>query len=48
MYCPYMRRGLDPIVLRNGEALHKILLKAKDRLRGVFYGHIHENTVDRA
>lgn len=36
---------LDAIVLKNGEAVHKILLKAKNRLRGVFYGHIHENTV---
>ncbi len=25
----------------NGEALHEALLPARDRLRGVFYGHIH-------
>ena len=27
----------------NGGALHKLLLPAKERLRGVFYGHIHQN-----
>ena len=36
---------LDRIVLRNGEQLHALLLKARDRLRGVFFGHIHESTV---
>lgn len=36
---------LDPIILDNGLALHEILLSARHRLRGVFYGHIHENTV---
>jgi Icc protein len=35
---------LDSIPLANGAQLHQILLKAKDRLRGVFYGHIHEDT----
>ncbi|GAB4524680.1 MAG: 3',5'-cyclic-AMP phosphodiesterase [Anaerolineae bacterium] len=34
---------LDNIVLTNGAALHNTLLKARHRLRGVFYGHIHEN-----
>jgi len=32
---------LDELALLNGDAMHKILLKAKHRLRGVFYGHIH-------
>jgi len=36
---------LDTIVLTNGDALHSILLKARDRLRGVFFGHIHESTI---
>lgn len=34
---------LDEIVLTNGVELHNVLLKAKHRLRGVFYGHIHED-----
>jgi Icc protein len=32
---------LDELALLNGDAMHKILLKARHRLRGVFYGHIH-------
>ncbi len=36
---------LDPIVLTNGVDLHHILLQVRHRLRGVFYGHIHENIV---
>lgn len=36
---------LDRIMLLNGEAVHQTLLKAKARLRGVFFGHIHENTL---
>jgi 3',5'-cyclic-AMP phosphodiesterase len=36
---------LDRLVLKNGIALHNTLLKAKHRLRGVFYGHIHESVV---
>ncbi|MBZ0291043.1 MAG: metallophosphoesterase [Anaerolineae bacterium] len=36
---------LDPIVLQNGEAMHQILLQARPRLRGVFYGHIHEHII---
>lgn len=36
---------LDRIGFKNGVAFHNTLLKAKDRLRGVFYGHIHESTV---
>lgn len=31
------------MVLENGEQFHKILLKAQSRLRGVFFGHIHQN-----
>jgi 3',5'-cyclic AMP phosphodiesterase CpdA len=29
--------------MANGDALHAALLPARDRLRGVFYGHIHQN-----
>ena len=32
---------LDNLALLNGDAMHQILLKAKHRIRGVFYGHIH-------
>lgn len=35
---------LDTIPLTNGETLHQILLQARHRLRGVFFGHIHETT----
>jgi hypothetical protein len=31
------------MALQNGERLHAILLKAHARLRGVFFGHIHQN-----
>ncbi len=30
--------------LTNGEDLHKLLVRAKDRLRGVFHGHVHMAT----
>ena len=30
--------------LENGEEFHKALLPARDRLRGVFSGHVHQNT----
>ncbi|MEL6150562.1 MAG: metallophosphoesterase [Chloroflexota bacterium] len=33
---------LDTIGMRNGDDLHATLLHARHRLRGVFYGHIHE------
>lgn len=36
---------LDSIMMTNGIEVHHTLMKAKDRLRGVFFGHIHENTV---
>lgn len=36
---------LDGIGLENGLALHEILRKAQARIRGVFYGHIHESVV---
>jgi hypothetical protein len=26
----------------NGEAFHQALLPARDRLRGVFFGHVHQ------
>ncbi|MCY4022038.1 MAG: metallophosphoesterase [Anaerolineaceae bacterium] len=34
---------LDDLILRNGGALHEILLLARRRLRCVLYGHIHES-----
>lgn len=33
----------DFMALQNGDALHTILLQARTRLRGVFFGHIHQN-----
>ncbi len=33
----------EELILRNGEALHEILLLARQRLRCVLYGHIHES-----
>lgn len=36
---------LDNIMMTNGIEVHHTLLKAKNRLRGVFFGHIHENTI---
>ncbi len=42
---PLSALWLDGIVLENGLEMHRILLKARHRLRGVFFGHIHENTV---
>ena len=35
----------EDIVLRDGEALHQVLLLARNRLRCVFYGHIHESVL---
>lgn len=29
--------------MTNGEALHRVLLGARHRLRGVFFGHVHQN-----
>lgn len=34
----------EDIRLENGEALHQTLLPARHRLRGVFYGHIHQQS----
>ena len=34
---------IDKMGVRNGLDVHNTLLKAKHRLRGVFFGHIHEN-----
>lgn len=36
-------QSMDMIRLTDGEALHRILLKARHRLRCVLFGHIHEN-----
>ena len=30
--------------MENGEDFHRALLPARDRLRGVFFGHVHQNT----
>lgn len=42
---PLVVPWLDSIVMSNGEDFHNILLQARHRLRGVFFGHIHESTV---
>lgn len=42
---PLFAPWLDHIVMTNGEELHRALLPARHRLRGVFYGHIHESVV---
>jgi len=42
---PSQAPWLDNIVLKNGLQIHEILYKAQARLRGVFYGHIHESIV---
>lgn len=31
------------MLVLNGEAFHQALLPARDRLRGVFYGHVHQS-----
>ena len=33
----------EHMILRNGDALHAILKPARDRLRGVFFGHLHRS-----
>ncbi len=33
----------DYMRITNGEDVHALLKKAKDRLRGVFFGHVHQN-----
>jgi len=33
----------DNMLLLNGEELHRRLLPARNRLRGVFYGHVHQS-----
>ncbi len=33
----------ENMLILNGKELHQTLLPARDRLRGVFYGHIHQN-----
>lgn len=32
----------DYMRITNGEDLHRVLLSAKDRLRGIFFGHVHQ------
>ncbi len=34
----------DYMRIENGEDFHRALLPARDRLRGVFFGHVHQNT----
>ncbi|MBK8134528.1 MAG: metallophosphoesterase [Chloroflexi bacterium] len=36
-------QSMDSIRLTDGEALHRILLKARHRIRCVLFGHIHES-----
>lgn len=33
----------ERMILLNGEALHEVLRPARDRLRGVFFGHLHRS-----
>jgi Icc protein len=33
----------DYMRITNGEAFHQALLPARERLRGVFFGHVHQN-----
>ena len=33
----------DYMALRNGDLLHEALLPARHRMRGVFFGHVHQN-----
>lgn len=33
----------DFMAIQNGEAFHRALLPARGRLRGVFFGHVHQN-----
>jgi 3',5'-cyclic-AMP phosphodiesterase len=34
---------LDQLGLGNGQVMHEILLQARHRLRGVFFGHVHHS-----
>lgn len=38
LFSPWMDKHLRII---NGEELHQLFIRAKDKIRGVFYGHIH-------
>lgn len=40
---PWIDRDM---LLTNGEELHQILLKGKDKIRGVFSGHVHRGMVN--
>lgn len=42
---PLQAPWIDLFGMGNGLDIHNTLLKAKHRLRGVFYGHIHESVV---
>lgn len=37
---PWMDRNM---LVRDGEAVHQALLPARERVRGVFYGHVHQS-----
>jgi len=39
-YVPWLD---DWMRIENGEAFHEVVRQARDRIRGVFYGHIHQN-----
>lgn len=39
---PLGAQAMDGLMLRDGEALHQTLLKARHRLKCVLFGHIHE------
>lgn len=40
IYSPWLD---DYMRLINGEDVHRVLMKARHRLRGVFFGHVHQN-----
>jgi len=42
---PMGAQWLDKMKLTNGDQLHEILRGVRTRLRGVFFGHIHETSV---
>ncbi|MEP7292973.1 MAG: metallophosphoesterase, partial [Chloroflexota bacterium] len=48
LHHPVLRMGApfwdEKMTMVNGEDFHQTLLPARDRLRGVFSGHVHQNT----
>ncbi|MBE2221518.1 MAG: metallophosphoesterase [Anaerolineae bacterium] len=41
---PMNSGGMDrEMLVQNGRSFHNLLLPAKERLRGVFHGHVHQN-----